>query len=132
MGFYLLQISIPGLHISLGIFYRLFGLLEDAVHCLDFQIAPTSHTAQQQSADVHRYAKALQDLENSREEREKILERITVTEQFLTMSAMNQSATFTITPALVEAMVEEAAKSRKDLADIVRHMHIPIVHTCTS
>ena len=35
----LLQVCIPGLHISLGIYYRLFKLLEDAVHCLDFEVA---------------------------------------------------------------------------------------------
>ena len=43
-----LQVSIPGLHISLGIFYRLFDLLEEAVNKFDFQVAiyppPRPHT----------------------------------------------------------------------------------------
>ena len=93
------QICIPGLHISLGIFYRLFGLLEDAVHCLDVQLAPTVQAAQQQSLEIQSYAKALQQLETSKEEREKILQKATTTEQMLTMSAV-QSATFTITHSI--------------------------------
>ncbi len=89
------------------------------MHCLDFQIAPTSHTAQQQSVEIERYVKALQQLEASKEKREKILEKAKLTEQVLTLSAVNQSATFTITPALIEAMVEEAARLRKELDNIV-------------
>lgn len=33
------DLSTPGLHISLGVFYRLFDLLEIAVNKLDFQVA---------------------------------------------------------------------------------------------
>lgn len=119
MVLFYFQVCIPGLHISLGIFYRLFGLLEDAVHTLDFQIAPTSLTAQQQSVEIDNYVKALQKLEVKREEREKVLDKAKLTEQVLTLSAVNQSNTFTITPTLVEAMVKEAAQLRKELENLV-------------
>ncbi len=36
-----MQVCIPGLHISLGVFYRLYGLLEEAAHELDLLIAIT-------------------------------------------------------------------------------------------
>ena len=32
------KVSPPGLHITLGIFYRLFSLLEDACHKLDLKV----------------------------------------------------------------------------------------------
>ena len=115
------QISIPGLHISLGIFYRLFTLLEDSVHCLDFQIAPTSQAAQQQSLRIQQYVKALKSIDELREKREGVVQRVTLTEQIITMAAVNQSSNFTITPALVDAMVKEAAKLRKEIDSIVRH-----------
>lgn len=122
----MLQVSIPGLHISLGIFYRLFTLLEDAVHCLDFQIAPTSTTTQQQSAAIDKYAKNLQKLSALREERVRVDEKASTVEQVITLSAVNQSATFTTSPQLIELMLEEAAKLRKELGDIVMVDQTPI------
>lgn len=86
---------------------------------MDFQIAPTSLTAQQQSVEIDNYVKALQKLEVKREEREKVLDKAKLTEQVLTLSAVNQSNTFTITPTLVEAMVKEAAQLRKELENLV-------------
>ena len=37
--FLLLKVVIPGLHLSLGIFLRLFNMLEDACHELDIKVA---------------------------------------------------------------------------------------------
>lgn len=88
------------------------------MHSLDFQIAPCSHSAQQQSAEIDRYVKALQQIEASKEERDKVLEQAKLTEQVLTLSAVNQS-TITITTTLVDAMVKEAARLRKELESLV-------------
>ena len=114
-----LQVSLPGLHISLGIFYRLFNLLEDAVHCLDFELAPTSATAQQQSSTIERYAKSLRQKADLEEEKSKLEQQAAVAEQVITLAAINMSATFTTTPDLVDAMATEAARLRKKIADTV-------------
>lgn len=53
-----------------------------------------------------------------REERAKVEQKAEITEQVLTLSAVNQSG-FTITPELVTTMVQEAAKLRKELEDLV-------------
>ena len=49
----------PGLHISLGVFYRLFSLLESSCHQLDLELAQhasqpdTLHSFQLYSAAIH-------------------------------------------------------------------------------
>ena len=35
LTWFFLQVCLPGLHITLGVFYRLFSLLEEACHNLD-------------------------------------------------------------------------------------------------
>lgn len=116
-----LQVCIPGLHISLGIFYRLFSLLEDAVHCLDFEVAPTSSAAQQSSRAVEEYVKALQQLEKLKEEQVRVDQQATVMEQVTTLTSVSS---MTISPTLVEAMLEEAATLRHKLEGIVSIFHI--------
>ena len=111
---------VSGLHISLGIFQRLFDLLEDACHCLDLQMVTTSTSTAQQSAVIQQFVQNLERLSDLQEERATVEQRAAVAEQTLTLTAVNQSQTFTTTPALVSAMVKEAAKCRKELEHIVR------------
>lgn len=94
--------------------------MEDAAHCLDFQIAPTSNTAQQQSVAIDKYVKDMQHLSTLREERVKLNDKAAIVEQVLTLSAVNQSATFSTTPDLITAMLKEASKLRKELENTVR------------
>lgn len=127
----LFQICIPGLHISLGIFYRLFSLLEDAVHCLDFQVVPLSSTAQQIPA-LGKFVESLHRLAAAKEERVKASDKAALYEQVATLSAVNESESFTTTPQLVTAMLQEAAKLRKELEEIVSKVpsHYLINHKC--
>lgn len=115
------QVCIPGLHISLGIFFRLFTLLEDEVHCLDYQTV-TSSTAQQLA--IQAYALNIEKLSSLREEKLQVEGKAAMLEHVLTLSAVNESASFTTTPQLVQAMVKEAAKLRNELQAIVRSSHL--------
>lgn len=100
------------------------------MHCLDFQIVPTSRTAQQQSVAIDRYVKNLHQLAALKEERDRVHDKASIVEQVLTLSAVNQSATFTTTPQLVTAMLQEAAKLRQELENIVSIDHTRIhIHT---
>ena len=101
------------------------------MHCFDLQIAPTSQAAQQQSTEVGDYAKALEQLDKLKEERDSVHQRVTLMEQVLTMAAVNQFTNFTITPMLVNAMMEEAAKLRKELEGIVRVLKLPLHNSDT-
>ena len=66
----------PGLHISLGIFYRLFELLEDRCKQLDLALAQDSsqpdslHSFRLYSAALHKVAKLEEELRNDTEEAE--------------------------------------------------------------
>ena len=99
--------------------------MEEDAHCLDLQVIPTSTAAQQQSVAIDMYIANLQKLSSLREERNKTETQAEVAEQVLTLAAVNHSATFTTTPALVEAMVEEATKLRNELRDLVRSRTSP-------
>ncbi len=87
------------------------------MHCLDFQVVNTS-TAQQSLA-IQQYTKALQNLSNLKKERIRVEAKAALMEQVATLTTVNQSATFTATPLLIRAMLEEAAKVRKELEGIV-------------
>lgn len=110
---------VPGLHVSLGIFQRLFDLLEAACHCLDYRMV-TNSSSPQHSVVVQQFLDNIQRLADLREERVRVEQRATTAEQVLTLSAVNQSGTFTTTPALVRAMAKEVARCRKNLEHIVR------------
>ena len=56
-NWYNTQVCLPGLHISLGIFYKLFTLFEEKVHQLDMLIAHTQSTA---APDVLAVSRAFQ------------------------------------------------------------------------
>lgn len=73
------------------------------------------------------YISSLQLLSTLREDRSRVEQRATVVEQVLTLSAVNQSSTFTINTALISAMVKEAATIRKELRVIVSMAYIRAV-----
>lgn len=85
------------------------------VHILNFQVATTDE-ARQSSVAVETY---VTNLERKKEDRDKVEERAKLMEQVATLSAINQSDTMTVTPLLVRSMLEEAAKLRGELQDIV-------------
>ena len=61
--------------------------------------------------------------------RDSVYLRVTLMEQVLTMAAVNRSANFTITPPLVDAMAEEAAKLWKDDSTIEIYTSIGQVYS---
>ncbi len=71
-----------------------------------------------------KYAEGLKERADMRERRCKVEEQAAIMEQVITLSAVNHSTTFTATPQLVEAMINEAAKLRGELATIVGIPHL--------
>ena len=94
--------------------------MEDEAHCLDFQIAPQSTSAQQEFRAIGEYAKALTNLRQSEDEKARIEEQIEVAEQVLTITAVNTSSTFTTTPQLLAATVQEVARLKEQITAVVR------------
>ena len=61
--YHIIQVCIPGLHISLGIFNRFYNLLENACHELDLLQAETDTGAESQAGtSFGRYSAALRKL----------------------------------------------------------------------
>ena len=58
----------PGLHISLGVFYRHFTLLETEAHQLDLELAQHSSQPDLYSSAVHKLAELREALNENREE----------------------------------------------------------------
>ena len=112
------QISIPGLHISLGVFYRLFRLLEDAAHKMDFTTAPTMPSQASQTS-FSKYVNAMKHLEELREERVALLGKAEMYDQVITLAAVNQSTALTINTTLITAMMDEVGRTRKEIQDLV-------------
>ena len=61
----------------------------------------------------------LQRLASLKEERQALVARAETYDQVITLSAVNQSSAITINTALITAMVQEAAKTRKEIEEIV-------------
>ncbi len=110
------QISIPGLHISLGIFYRLFGLLEDAVHNLDRIAAIDLDTSSSNcTASLAAYVQARELVSKLREERQTLVARAEVYDQVITMAEVNESSSLTINTSLITSMGQEVQKTRREI-----------------
>lgn len=68
---------------------------------------------------MEKYAKSLQQLDQLKEERIQVEEKALLMEQVATLSAVNQSESLMITPLLVKNLLEEAAKLRQQIRDLV-------------
>ena len=63
--------SLPGLHITLGVFYRLWSLLEQACHQLDLELAKHTAPLSADRQSFSEYAKVVRDLAIKPRRREK-------------------------------------------------------------
>ena len=103
----------PGLHISLGIFYRLFELLEDRCKQLDLALAQDSsqpdslHSFRLYSAALHKVAKLEEELRNDTEEAE-------AAEQLSTFLALKEYP-----QSQVNYCRDAATKLRQHIANLV-------------
>lgn len=75
------QVCPPGLHITLGIFYRLFTLFEEACHELDL----TAHVSVDVAGAIYgRYASALRQQSKLKEEEGRVEMQVSGMEQLVT------------------------------------------------
>eukprot|EP00731_Ephydatia_muelleri_P032533 Em0024g77a len=76
------QVCPPGLHITLGIFTKLYGLLEDECHALDLELALLSYEEAHSSFDT--YSQELQMLRSLQSELKQAEEAYAVLQQMTT------------------------------------------------
>lgn len=103
----------PGLHISLGVFYRLFSLLESSCHRLDLELA--QHASQPDTLhSFQRYSAAIHNLQRLTEAHTTAVEEADAAEQlasYLTIRGMPQQQ--------VEYCPQAAAALRNNIEQLV-------------
>ena len=72
-----LQVSLPGLHITLGVFYRLWSLLEVACHKLDLELSKRTAPLPSDHQSYSEYSKIMQELA-AKQEKKNELESYTI------------------------------------------------------
>ena len=121
----------PGLHITLGIFLRLFVLLEDACHQLDL-------SASLQGSDCgpsyERYSAALSNLTNIKDKQLRLQNELNVLEQIVTFTAAT-AANATTNPlfnnlASTVASMKEKKKKHVNITYLTQcHIQSCLQHT---
>ena len=110
LTWFFLQVCLPGLHITLGVFYRLFSLLEEACHNLD--VAATcqgSHAG----GSYERYAQAVQSRSRLEEELRGVKEEVANLDQLATHTLVQQLQNATGLPLFQHILSSLAEKKRR-------------------
>ena len=108
-----MQVCIPGLHISLGVFHKLFNLFEDACHKLDIEIAVTEMTSQGVAMAGHKYKKfveANQEITEKNEEASCHEQAVMALEQLVTWMCLHGSEG---TKPAIEQMNKQISESNQ-------------------
>lgn len=107
----------PGLHITLGIFTKLYGLLEDECHALDLELALLSSEEAHSSFDT--YSQELQMLRLLQSELKQAEEAYAVLQQMTTYVSLVIGEK---DPVTADFFVQ-CEEKKKHLGKLVSHMH---------
>lgn len=111
---------IPGLHVSLGVFYRLYSLLVGECHQLDLHFADNTGSLNLGGGvSYERYSSALRNLCSMEEEQQKQAHLVCVLEQLSTYAALTLDEG---NPAL-ETVRQETRNQKGVLKDMVKKSH---------
>ena len=107
----------PALHVTLGIFLRLFVLLEDGCHQLDLSVTLQGSNC---GPSYERYTSALHKLTNLKDELHRLQGGLVVLEQILTF-ALASSVEAPSNPLFTNLATDVAAKKerKKDLVSVL-------------
>lgn len=118
-----IKVCIPALHISLGIFLRLFQLFEQACHELDVKLAATRTTSPAASKKFNDYIATLQkivDLEDAITQYHSMAER---NEQLATWFAMVVNTEVQQQVQLLLLKAQQLRQQANSLVSILLHEH---------
>ena len=112
------QVCPPGLHISLGIFFRLFTLLENACHELDVSIALQSIPGSAGPSFIQ-YADALQQQSTLHDDIATVNEQIFCLEQIFTLTLVTLPPSTPTTNTLLQHIASEMNTKKKAAEEMV-------------
>ena len=114
----MVQVCPPGLHISLGIFFRLFTLLEDACHRLDVLIA-RHLTPGSAGASFVQYADELQQQSTSHDDIDTVKGQIACLEQIFTLTMVTLPPGAPQSNTLLQQIANELNAKKKEAEEKV-------------
>lgn len=112
--------AIPALHVSLGIFQRLYELLENACHELDIKLAEVATTAPVDVKEAYlRYAAQLKEMRAMEERIAAFLGEADNYQQMAVQLALQEGAEDRRTMQLIQLLLSEAQKNRTEADSLV-------------
>ena len=108
---------LPGLHITQGIFVKIFDLLEDACHQLDLQLAYTFTKEGSSSSSFTRYAEQLHKLQVAKAKLAEAQDAMATLEEAITYVALAHGEDSQIT----ELLMQQAEDMRQSVEKMVNH-----------
>ena len=114
---FILKVCPPGLHISLGIFQRLFDLLEAEAHHLDRAYAQQCQSQVEGETSFATYTNTTRQIKSLEDERTALQQHITWLEQTATLMSLTAADS---ADGPLHITREEVVKNRKKLQEIVR------------
>jgi hypothetical protein len=111
------QICLPALHISLGIFYRLYTLLEQAAHQLDLQLAQERSGGELGGETFGEYSQKIEKLHQLTEERDAHVQAIAALEELVPRMALTATSEDSARAQInyVEQGINECRKKAQEL-----------------
>lgn len=127
-----LQVCPPGLHISLGIFLRLFVLLEADCHKLDMTMRIQGGSG---GPSFDRYSSALEEQTELKDKQKSLKDGLLLLQQLLTHTLSTAGVSSATNPLILE-IVSEIQKTQRKLQDIVSTdtfstTYTYILHACS-
>ena len=115
------QVSLPSLHITLGVFQRLFELLELDCHKLDLQLAHSSEAVSSCTASYQKYLDAKRKAMSVQEKMEQHKNELKNTEQLATYLALIMNTT--ATDSRLAVVHSRAAELKDKITSLVSHQY---------
>lgn len=104
----------PGLHISLGIFYKIWCLLEEGCHELDLELAKRSSHTPTDPDTFQQYSALVKKLTHLRENKMQLVQLVSSLNAVLGDLAINSGSS-----TLVQALTEEVQTQATNLEKLV-------------
>lgn len=111
---------LPGLHITLGVFFRLFSLLEDECHKLDIELAARKSPDQGDKCSYINYVAKVHQERTLLDQKDILVEELRVLNQTLSYLVLHTTATTPSTDPAVLAVANVIMGRKTKLADMVR------------
>jgi len=112
-------VCLPGLHITLGVFFRLFTLLEDECHKLDLELATLTSPEESDRQSYINFAAKVHQERVLLDQRDTLIEELDSLKQTLAFLVLHTTTDATNDLAVV-IVADRMIDTKKELSNLVR------------